>query len=138
MLFHFNQDIQIASESATDSCFPFAFQLESISRVHSRRNFHLELALLLDSSRAAADPARIFQDLAAAGALRTGPGNRYKALTVAHLTMTIANRTSRLSCSGLRATAAAKIAAIHSRDRNLFFRTLDGFFQRDFHTLLQI
>src|SRR5690606_18047868 len=109
MVLHLHHDVEIAAGPAGESRFAFAGDAQPLSGRDTGRDAHRQLALLLDTSRAAAGGARLGDDLAAAPALSARARDGEEALLIPQLPASMALRAGRGGAAFRRAAAAARL-----------------------------
>src|SRR5579863_9464130 len=114
MLFHLDDDVQIARRTAVETGLSFARQLEMRSGLHARRNGDLQFPFATNLTLAPAMGARPAHDLAAASTLRAGTPNLEEALLIDHLAAPVAHGARHQAIVLFRAGALAMRTHIHA------------------------
>jgi hypothetical protein len=138
VLLNVHDDVQIAGGTTVGSGLALAAQTQTLTSCDARRDAHRDLALLLQSSRAAACFARLGDDLPGTAALAAGARDREEPLLITKLTASVTLRTGRRFRTWRSARAVAALARFLARDLDRRFRALGGFLERDFEVVAQI
>ena len=138
VLFHAHFNVEVAGRAAVHAGFAVAGGAQAHAVVDAGGNLDFQRLVRFDLALAVAGGAGVFDQLAAAPAVRAGLLHAEKALAHLHDALAVAVRTGFGAGAGARAAAAAGVAFVPAGHADGFVFAGSGFFQGDFDGVVQV